>query len=398
MLKTQTYTLGFLLGTGWLVSPSFALSDVVKPNPKPNSTLNQPDCPCAQQALVKLQPQEIGDLNLKNNLVDDLLATDRPNLLSAIDHSLRYIRTGTAAKRYPVAGISGDRMEKSLIRFRQLVQTAPTATTLQEAVLREFDLYKSVGLDQKGTVQFTGYFEAVFPASRTRTNEYKYPLYSLPSNFKMWTSPHPTREDLENGQSLKGTEIVWLRDRFQAFLIHVQGSARLQLPNQSVMTVGYAGKTNHPYTSIGKELVKDGKMRLEDVTLQTLITYFQRQPQDLEKYLKRNQSFVFFRETNGSPAMGSIGVPVTAERSIATDKSIMPPGAIALIRTSLPIVNQTTGKLESRSISRFVLDQDTGGAIKGAGRVDVFMGTGSLAQDRAGLINTDGELYYLVLK
>jgi len=95
--------------------------------------------------------------------------------------------------------------------------------------------------------------------------------------------------------------------------------------------------------------------------------------------------------------MGSLGVPVTAERSIATDKSLMPPGAIALIQTQLPILNANKF-LEQRPVSRFVLDQDTGGAIIGAGRVDIFMGTGKEAGDRAGLVNATGQLYYLLLK
>jgi membrane-bound lytic murein transglycosylase A len=329
-------------------------------------------------------------------LVDDLIESDRPALLAAIDYSLKYIRTPTAVKRYPVDGISRLRMEKSLVRFRYLVQTAPTALDLDNAVRKEFSFYKSIGLDRKGTVQFTGYYEAVYPASRTKTEVYQYPIYKLPPNFRSWTSPHPTRADLENGDRLQGLELAWLSDRFQAFLLHVQGSARLQLTDGTTLTVGYAGKNDQPYISVGAEIVKDGKMKLEEVTLPRLISYFQANPQDLNQYLQRNPSFVFFRETFMRPATGNIGVPVTAERSIATDKSLMPPGAIALINTTIPIVED--GQLVPRQIRRFVLDQDTGGAIKGAGRVDIFMGTGQIAKDRAGLINNDGELYYLVLK
>lgn len=330
------------------------------------------------------------------NLVDDLFISDRQALLNAIDHSLRYIRTPSAARRYPVSGISRDRMEKSLLRFRQLVATMPTAAALGRAVQREFNFYKSVGLDQKGTVHFTGYYEAVYAASRNRTDVYQYPIYALPPDFATWTKPHPTRADLENGDRLRGLEIAWLKDRFQAFLIHVQGSAQLQLADGSVLTVGFAGKTDHPYISVGAELVKDGKMQLAEVTLPRVIDYFRQNPQELQNYLQRNPSFVFFRETFNRPATGSIGVPVTPERSIATDKSLMPPGGIALIKTTIPVLSN--GRLISQPIRRFVLDQDTGGAIKGAGRVDIFMGTGQIAKDRAGLINTDGQLYYLVLR
>jgi membrane-bound lytic murein transglycosylase A len=136
---------------------------------------------------------------------------------------------------------------------------------------------------------------------------------------------------------------------------------------------------------------------LEGLTLPVLIDYFRSSPAELNQYLPRNQSFVFFKETHGAPATGSIGVPVTAERSIATDKSLMPPGALALINTRIPY-STTAGQLEPRRVNRYVLDQDTGSAIRGAGRVDIFMGTGPRAGDRAGNINETGELYYLLLK
>jgi membrane-bound lytic murein transglycosylase A len=196
---------------------------------------------------------------------------------------------------------------------------------------------------------------------------------------------------------LRGLELVWLRDRLEAYLVQVQGSARLQLTDGSTMTVGVAGHTNYPYVSIGRELVNAGKFRPEDLSLPVLMQYFEDNPTDLSIYLPRNNRFVFFRETSGAPATGSLGVPVTAERSIATDKSILPPGALALIQTQLPYPNPQ-GQLEPRLVSRYVLDQDTGGAIRGAGRVDLFLGTGTLAGDRAGLINDTGQLYYLLLK
>jgi membrane-bound lytic murein transglycosylase A len=163
------------------------------------------------------------------------------------------------------------------------------------------------------------------------------------------------------------------------------------------MTIGYAGHTNYPYTSLGKELVRAGKIKQEDLSLPAVIQYFQKNPADLNVYLPRNQRFVFFKETGGLPAMGSLGVPVTPERSIATDKSVFPPGALALIQTQIPYPN-SSGQLERRLVTRYVLDQDTGGAIKSAGRVDIFMGTGKVAGDRAGLINSSGKLYYLLLK
>ncbi len=248
------------------------------------------------KAILPIAPRAVNPLT--DYLTDDLLEQDRPNLLQAIDSSIQYIRTPTAAKRYPIAGITRDQMDRSLVRFRRLVQVSRSARDLQQAVSREFDLYKSVGRDGDGAVQFTGYYEAVYAASRVRTDEFKYPLYRLPSDFGQWRSPHPTRAMLEGSQRLAGLEIAWLRDRFQAFLVHVQGSARLQLTDGSLLTVGYAGKTDQPYRSVGAEIVRDGKMKLEDVNLPALIDYFQKNPQELGIYLNRNPSFVFFRETN----------------------------------------------------------------------------------------------------
>lgn len=332
---------------------------------------------------------------------------DRAALLRAIDHSLRYLQTPAAINAYHsylVPGISRERVQRSLERFRQLVQTSRSAHELAVAVRREFVAYQSVGKDDQGAVMFTGYFEPVYLASRQPTAEFRYPLYRKPPDLETWPKPHPTRAQLEGIDGLqgdrgwlRGLQIVWLRDRLEAFLVHVQGSARLQLPDGKVMTVGYAGRTEHPYTGIGRELVKDGKLRLEDLTLQTLVTYFQQYPEELNRYLPRNHSFIFFRETDGQEPTGSLSVPVTAERSIATDKSLMPPGALALIHTRLPTTS-ITAPSQQPWVSRYVLDQDTGSAIRGAGRVDIFMGTGKQAGDRAGVINSPGSLYYLLLK
>jgi membrane-bound lytic murein transglycosylase A len=334
-------------------------------------------------------------------------AGDRKVLIAAIDHSLRYLETSKAIadyKKLQPSGITLSRVRRSLQRFRELVMNSRSAAELQTAVRREFAVYQATGKDGKGTVGFTGYFEPVHTASRFPTSQFRYPIFRLPSTFSQWTKPHPTRAALEgsdglqsNQSLLKGSEIAWLSDRLEAFLIQVQGSARLNLTDGSRMTVGYAGSTDYPYTGIGRELVKAGKLKLEELTLPALIQYFQNNPAEMNTYLPRNQRFVFFQETKGAPATGSIGVPVLPERSIATDKTLFPPGALAVIQTQLPYAT-TGGKLTQQPVTRYVLDQDTGSAIKGAGRVDVFMGTGALAGDRAGLINSNGQLYYLLLK
>jgi membrane-bound lytic murein transglycosylase A len=328
-------------------------------------------------------------------------------LLAAIDHSLRYLSTEKAAQDYrrlALPGITRDRVRRSLQRFRQLVVQSQSVEALQAAVEREFAFYQATGKDGQGTVGFTGYFEPIHEASRVRTKEFAYPIFRLPPDFSSWRKPHPTRAQLEGTDGLqftkgplKGLELVWLRDRLEAFLIQVQGSARLLMTDGSTKTIGYAGNTDYPYIGIGRELVKAGKIKLEDLTLPAVLQYFKDHPDELDVYLPRNQRFVFFKPTGGSPATGSLGVPVLPERSIATDKSLFPPGALAVIQTQIPF-QSAPGELKQHLVTRYVLDQDTGGAIKGAGRVDIFMGTGTLAGDRAGLINSPGQLYYLLLK
>ncbi|OYE02542.1 murein transglycosylase A [Nostoc sp. 'Peltigera membranacea cyanobiont' 232] len=336
-----------------------------------------------------------------------LTGGDRKALLASIDNSLLYLTKGDAIaayQNYPVKEITLDRVRRSLLRFRQLVVSSKSADQLQAAVRREFVFYQSVGNDGKGTVKFTAYYEPVYTASRVRTAIYKYPLYRLPPDFSQWPKPHPKRVDLEGKDGLKGNksklhglELLWFRDRLDAYMVHIQGSAQIKLTNGKTTSIGYAGGTDYPWTSIGKELAKDGKMPLNGLTLPRMIAYFRQKPHELSNYLPRWERFIFFQETGGAGATGSIHVPVTAERSIATDKSLMPPGALALIYNSFPYA-APRGKLENRTVSRFVLDQDTGSAIKGPGRVDYFMGSGKLAGDRAGITGGNGSLYYLLLK
>jgi membrane-bound lytic murein transglycosylase A len=369
--------------------------------------------PAAIAADLPLRPVPLTELSTEERIrlgLDDRLwstESDRQALLRAIDYSLSYLASSKAVDAYaayPVPGVTRDRVRRSLERFRELVVYTTSATDLQAALLREFELYESVGNDGLGTVHFTGYFEPTYWASRVPTAEYRYPLYRRPPTLEQWTEPHPTRLELEGVDGLqssrgrlRGLELVWLRDRLEAFLVQVQGSARLQLTDGSMMSVGYHGRTNYDYTSLGRELVNEGMFTLEELTLPLVIQYFQDHPEDLSRYIPRNNRFVFFRETDGGAPAGTLEFPVTAERTIATDKSIMPMGALAIIQLDLPL-ETAESTLEVRPVSRFVLNQDTGGAIQGAGRVDVFMGTGAIAGDRAGLMNSDGQLYFLLLR
>jgi len=390
---------GLALSWTLLVSPVVAQI-------RPHSSTNPPLRPVTTPTELEPDTQLWGDSTTQGSTQ----IGDRQALLAAVDHSLRYLQTEAAVeayRQYAPSAFNRERVQQSLERFRQLLLTAQTPRALQVAVLREFDFYQSVGSDGAGRVHFTGYFEPVYAASHHPTAEYRYPIYALPPDLSQWRSPQPTRLLLEGSDGLqggsgplKGLELAWLRDRLQAYLVQVQGSARLQFPDGSLLSVGYAGRTDYPYVSIGHELVEAGKIPAAELTLEAVIHYFQQHPADLDQYLPRNNRFVFFKPTGGLPAIGSLGEPVTAGRSIATDKSLMPPGALAVIQANLPQANlqNLPHQPASQPMTRFVLDQDTGGAIRGAGRVDLFMGTGAAAGAQAGLINTDGQLYYLLLK
>jgi membrane-bound lytic murein transglycosylase A len=331
---------------------------------------------------------------------------DRKELIASINNSLQYLKTPSAAKaysEYPVPGISRDRVYRSLTRFKQLVASSKSATQLRDAVKKEFTFFQSVGHDNKGSVTFTGYYEPIYQGSRTRTAEYKYPLYKQPAEFSNWPKPHPTRVQLEGLDGLQaakgplaGNELIYMKDRFEVILVQIQGSAKFNLTDGTTTSVGFNGGTDYAYESIGKSLLKDQKITQAQATLQGVIKFFKDNPKEMDVYLSRYNRFVFMKDTANSPPMGSINVPVTAERSIATDKSMMPPGALALVHTSLPFYQN--GKLQQRVVSRYVLDQDTGSAITGAGRVDYFMGVGKEAGERAGVTGGNGKLYYLLLK
>jgi membrane-bound lytic murein transglycosylase A len=335
------------------------------------------------------------------------LPADRQPLIQAIDYSLDYLATAKAIEDYqdyPLADITHRRVQRSLERLHHLVRIAPNDEVFRAALAEDFVLYESIGHDHQGSVTFTGYFEPSFRASPVPTADYRYPLYGRPADLEDWPLPHPTRTALEGTDGLQGhqgplagLELVWLADRLEAFLVQVQGSAKLELPDGQVMAVGYAGRTDYPYTSIGRALVEAGELAAEDLSLPNLLAYFEAHPEALDEYLPLNQRFIFFQETAGGSPTGSLSVPVTAGYSIATDKTTFPPGAAAIVQLPLPQPGPQ-GTWLPQETTRLVLDQDTGGAIIGPGRVDWFVGSGRDAGELAGRIHTEGRLLYLLLK
>ncbi|MDB9448347.1 murein transglycosylase A [Dolichospermum circinale] len=403
--------------------PVFMASLIVGIQPLPNQELSPPECRLGKwnlPALVNPTKKKLPvliprvpvtccqeDISCLDQAIYDEKNDEIANkkaLLQSIDYSLQYLQTPRAIKAYQKSGITRERVYNSLQRFRKLLISTKSPQALQAAIEKEFVFYQSVGRDNKGTVLFTAYYEPLYLASRQPTKEFRYPAYRSPADLESWAKPHPSRSELEGVDGLqgskgklKGLELFWFKDRLEPYMIQIQGSAKLKLTDGTQTTIGYASNTAYNYRSLGRSLVDDGKFPLEGLNMPIILDYFRKHPQDLNIYIPRDQSFVFFQETYGKPAQGSISVPLTPERSIATDKSLMPPGALALIRAPFPYINKSN-KIENRLVSRYVLDQDTGGAIKGAGRVDYFLGTGEAAGERAGVTVSNGQLFYLLLK
>jgi membrane-bound lytic murein transglycosylase A len=211
--------------------------------------------------------------------------------------------------------------------------------------------------------------------------------------------PYFTRRQIDEDGSLRGRslEIAWVADPVELFFLHIQGSGIIRLPDGTELNVGYAAQNGWPYRSIGRLLIDRGKMTREEVSMQRLRRYLNDHPDEQSEILAYNESYVFFRVNPVGP-LGSLGVPVTAGRSIATDSRLFPKGALALIQTEIPILDGGGRLIGWRPVSRFVVNQDTGGAIRGLQRADIYFGTGSAAAGLGGYMNRPGKMFFLILK
>jgi membrane-bound lytic murein transglycosylase A len=334
---------------------------------------------------------------------------DLENLQQAISNSLNYMAKPSSQTFFPHGHITHDHATASLHRFSQFLESGLRGRQLNEAIRRDFDVYVSVGCDDAGTVLYTGYYTPIFDGSTQRTERFKYPLYKQPpdlvkaSNGKVLgkrlsngrVTDYPTRQQIENSGMLKGNELVWLSNPFEVYICHVQGSAYIKLPDGKIVTAGYAASNGRPYHSVSKEMVADGTIPVEHMSLTTMINYFRDHQKDIARYTHTNPRYIFFQLTDSAPR-GSINEPVIAMRTIATDKTVYPRASLAFISAKLPV--KVAGNIESRSYTGFVLDQDTGGAIRAPGRCDVYMGRGNDAGRMAGQTYQEGKLYYLFLK
>ena len=241
-----------------------------------------------------------------------------------------------------------------------------------------------------GPALFTGYYEPELAGSPVRTPRYSYPIYRKPPELDpsaVWLS----RAEIHASGVLRGRglEIAWLDDPVEVFFLQIQGSGRIRFPDGSLLRVGFGAKNNHPYRSIGAELVRRGIYEAHQVSARVIRNWVARNPAAGTELLAHNPSYVFFTpRPELDPQSGPIGAmsrPVTAMRSIAVDPVFQPLGA--------PVWIEKDG---AEPLRRLMIAQDTGGAIKGAQRADIFFGSGADAGARAGVVRDPGRLVTLL--
>jgi membrane-bound lytic murein transglycosylase A len=289
-----------------------------------------------------------------------------------------------------------------------------------ERIRNGFDLYQSVGSNSNGKVLFTGYYEPTLSCRMAPQAGFSYPLYRKPDDIievdlTLFGSgfpknkllgrldgkkivPYYSREEIDQKNALarKDLEILWCNDPIDIYFLQVQGSGKVDLGNGTILSVLYDGANGRPYKGAGSYLINAGIIPKEEMSMQMIRQYLRDNPDQVASVLNQNPSYVFFRLESG-PSVGNISVPLTPGRSIATDSRLFPKGALALIVTEKPVIENGVIKEWTR-FTRFVVNQDTGGAIKGPGRVDLFWGQGPEAEISAGYMQQEGNLYFLVRK
>ncbi len=362
-------------------------------------------------ALEKIQPADYPEFSFDQ--------TQAASLSKASEYSIEYLKK-TSSKTYfpynePSSPISHDRALATCVAFKALVDQQASSPMskpdLNARIKQDFEVYRSIGgwnpelNDFSRTVLFTGYFTPIYDASLTPDGEYKYPLYKRPGDLlndpegitaSRMVGPgkyelYYTRAEIEKGDVLKGQELVYLKSRWQAYVVAIQGSAKLRLKDGSILEVGYAGNNGWPAFSIARQLIADHKLTQEQLSLKEVSAYFASHPEDVDHYLDLNPRFIFFTRRPGGP-FGCLNEPVTAFGTVATDKQVYPRAMPSFVQTQIP-----TAAGPATSYNSWLMDQDAGGAIRAAGRADIYIG-GPEAEQIAGHQLYEGKFYYIAIK
>lgn len=353
----------------------------------------------------------------------DMLA--REGLITSAKESIGYFSRIDSERTFKYGKIpyTAGELVESMRLFLELLEQHPERDDFVEALQENFLVFSSAANESDKGVLFTGYYEPIFPGQLERTKEYSIPVYRRPDDLEVLELgsfrnslkrrtivyrvensrpvPYYNREEIMGKGVLegKGLEIAYMKDPVDLFFLQVQGSGILRTPEGERIKVGYAGSNGRPYSSIGRYLIDQGAMRLSEISMGSIRRYMHDNPKYRDRILFHNESYVFFRinPDSGGPR-GNINVPLTPLRSVATDTTKFPKGGLAYIKTEVPEFDADWRHQGNKVVSHFVLNQDTGGAIKGPGRVDLFWGNGELAENSAGAMRGFGKLYFFVAR
>jgi len=345
------------------------------------------------------------------------------SLMLAVRRNLEYL--GRLAPetvfRYGSHEFTCQQVRESQEAFLNLISKGLDEGQLSREIRKTFRVYRATGQVGNRRVLFTGYYEPVYEGSLSPDETFRYPLYRPPDDLiKIDLSlfrekfkgeriiariedknvlPYYSRYQIEAERVLKGKglEIAWLKDPLDVAFLHLQGSGRLRLPTEKEFLVHFQVSNGQPYRSIGRYMIERGFLLREEMSMQAIKKYLTENPEVRDEVLNHNPSYVFFEKVENGP-LGSLGVLLTPGRSVALDSTIFPKGALGFISCQKPLVNDQGDIIGWTPFSRFVLNQDSGGAIKGAGRADVFWGNGPYAELTAGHLQHDGDLYFLIKK
>lgn len=343
-------------------------------------------------------------------------------LAQGLLQSLSYLKRVNAERMFDFGHDRYDaaHMIRSLSHFMGFIQSRPSPKELNVFIRENYRVYKSVGNSESGRVLFTGYYEPLLQGRTQKTAEYQYPVYARPAdhmevdlalfsedfkgrriigrNTGMRLVPYYDRRQIEVEKRLEGKApvLAWVKDRVGLFFLQIQGSGKIYLENGRSINVHYHTTNGQPYRSIGKLLIDEGKIPREEMSMQRIRAYLRDHPREIDTVLNYNPSYVFFKIEKEGP-LGYLEVLLTPGRSMALDWRIFPAAALGFIQTQTPVIDGA-GRIDRfADTARFALNQDTGGAIRGPGRADLFWGNGPYAQIAAGHMQNHGDLYLLVL-
>ena len=377
---------------------------------------------CAQIKVEPLPEPALERVRFSSNLdfSDDL---DYDGLTVSILQSLAYFKKIPPSRQFRFSRdlYTAEHMIRTLTHFLDFIETKPQQQELKKFIITYYRIYRSIGTEETGKVLFTGYYEPTLQGSFNKSDEFRYPLYSRPADLLtidlslfsprfnnekiigrihgQTVVPYYDRKEIEeNGLPKDIAEpILWVNDPIDLFFLHIQGSGKVIIDSGESIQVHYHTSNGRPYRSIGKLLIDDGKIERDQMSMQAIRRYLKENPSERKAILNYNPSYVFFKiETDGP--LGSLDVKLTPGRSLALDRRLFPPAALAFMETKLPLVSGDGQIQKWTDCARFVLNQDTGGAIRGPGRADLFWGDGPYAEIAAGFMQHPGTLYFIVLK